>query len=533
MRPSLPELIIACLLAHGANAQTWQWAERGGGSNSSTGNAIDVDELGNSFITGTFHGSITFGNITLTDVAATSIYLAAYDANGAVLWARLAANGVVIDVNGLTRDPSGHITIVGQYLGSAAFGDAAPVTVTSGGDHDVFIARFTSTGDLDWVRSFGGAGYDFGIGISHDANGNLYATGDLHYGSFSGSASKVYVVKYAPNGDQLWLKLPPDYSNFHIGNGIQTDDAGNSYVVGNFFDSITFDPVTINAGNIESNFFLAKVDADGNGVWAVPGGAGSGYCGGRAVDIDAAGNAYITGDFHGTIDLGSLSISSSPSETFVAKCNSDGVFLWANHAEGPGSCFSRAIAVDGAGSCFLSGVFNTSIFFNATELIPTSTSDMFVTKVDGAGEFTWATAAHSTTGIGVGGMKANGLGVFIAGAISGTTDFGGSIQLVSGAASDVFAARLHDDDTGVEESDGSSPLRIFPNPAGDHIRITGIAANELCSIYDVRGVLVRMTMVDDTRPIDISSLRPGEYFIRLPRGGNSRGYVEQRFVKVR
>src|SRR6185503_13565738 len=92
-----------------SQAPNWLWAKSAGGISSDYSNAICTDANGNVYITGTFQGSIiTFGTYDLHNVGtgALDIFIAKYDANGNVLWAKSGggigndyAYGICVDTN--------------------------------------------------------------------------------------------------------------------------------------------------------------------------------------------------------------------------------------------------------------------------------------------------------------------------------------------------------------------------------------------------------------------------------------------------
>ena len=75
-------------------SQSWLWAKNaGGGLYTDEGYSVSTDAAGNVFVAGTFNSlNITFGSITLTNADSSgytySVFIAKYDANGNVLWAK-------------------------------------------------------------------------------------------------------------------------------------------------------------------------------------------------------------------------------------------------------------------------------------------------------------------------------------------------------------------------------------------------------------------------------------------------------------
>ena len=122
------------------------------------------------------------------------------------------------------------------------------------------------------------------------------------------------------------------------GRAIAVDPMGNTYITG-------------------GNNLLAKYDPNGNLIWARQiGGAGSDRR--FSIALDAQGRIFFTGSFVGTVSFGGISLTSAGgSDIFIAKYDNDGNALWAKRAGGPADDTGAAIAVDGAGSCYVTGLF--------------------------------------------------------------------------------------------------------------------------------------------------------------------------------
>ena len=99
----------------------------------------------------------------------------------------------------------------------------------------------------------GGTGTDESNSIARDAAGNLYITG-----SFSGQAqfgegatattltaagnSDIFLAKYAPDGELLWA-IGVGGTGSDVGSDVEVDAAGNVFVTGRFSSTVDFDPV--------------------------------------------------------------------------------------------------------------------------------------------------------------------------------------------------------------------------------------------------------------------------------------------------
>ena len=121
-----------------ASART---AKQAGGSGNDHGRNIEVDGNGNSYITGEFEGSATFGSTTLTSSGGVDIFVARYDNAGNAVWAKSAGGNLEERASGIALDGSGSAYISGYFLGEASFGST---TITSSGISDLYIAKLST-----------------------------------------------------------------------------------------------------------------------------------------------------------------------------------------------------------------------------------------------------------------------------------------------------------------------------------------------------------------------------------------------------
>ena len=108
--------------------------------------------------------------------------------------------------------------------------------------------------------------------------------------------------------------------------------------------------------------FVAKYDRSGALVWAKPAG-GTSFDGGQGIATDSAGNSYVIGRLKpatfgpGEVNQTTLTAGEN-GDIFVAKYNLSGTLVWARCAGGTGFSFSRESRIDGAGDAYISGHFN-------------------------------------------------------------------------------------------------------------------------------------------------------------------------------
>lgn len=245
-----------------------QWVKKGGGSDNSASfyngdkaHAMAVDPSGTSvFVTGVFNDTATFGAHTLvTDVnyRGEDVFVVKYDAtNGNELWARQGGGiGTALTRAGahsldegraIVADPAGNCYVAGTFDTVAVFGG---VTLTSRGITDIFLAKYSSTGNLEWIKQAGGSSYETVAGIDLDFGNNVYITGGFSDTALFGTTrvgntsffSDVFVAKYSNTGDFEWVATAGGNNNDR-GTALYVDDlfVPNVYVAGEFTDTASF-----------------------------------------------------------------------------------------------------------------------------------------------------------------------------------------------------------------------------------------------------------------------------------------------------
>jgi len=417
------------------SAQGFNWVS---GIPNAGGKAISTDAGGNSYVTGYFQGTASFGAIQLISHGGDDIYIAKYDPTGFCLWAK-DCGGIYHDLGyGISVDANGNSYITGTFQDIASFGQ---FQLTSNGSWDIFIAKYDSLGNCLWAKNAGGAGDDESYAISVDPNGNSYITG-----SFSGTAMfgvtqltcnaswEFYLAKYDPNGNCLWAKQASGTSK-DCGYGISSDASGNSYVTGNFWTSATFGAFQLTSvGDQYLDIFTAKYDPSGNCLWAKSGG-GIYHDYGSGISTDANGNSYVTGTYQENGTFSGTQLPNNGSYDIVLlKYDPIGNLVWAKNMGGSGDDEGSAVFVDAAGNSYLSGYFNGSAAFGKFQLTSYGGSDIYVAKYDPDGNCLFARNAGSPgtdqgTGISID-SKGNS---YFTGIYGGTSTFG-QLQLSGSGA---------------------------------------------------------------------------------------------------
>lgn len=173
-----------------------------------------------------------------------------------------------------------------------------------------------------------------------------------------------------------WAKQIGGTTNVDDGWAMAIDSAGNVYTTGFFTGDVDFNPSDTAEYLLTTNgneaAYVCKLDSSGHFVWAkqMLGISGFAYSLGRSITVDKHGNVYSTGYFGGTVDFDpdtskSLLQSSGNSDVYVSKLNAAGNFVW---AKSWGGFFygdvSNGIAVDNDENVFTTGNFGGTVDFD-------------------------------------------------------------------------------------------------------------------------------------------------------------------------
>ena len=161
-------IVIAMTSNLFSQSPSWKWANQQspGGISNSSGKCISVDANGNSYVTGGFGGSIILGGITLTSVGSYDMYIIKYNSNGIALWAK-SAGGTGYDYGGIgiNVDIAGDVYVTGGFSSTAITFGTTTLAHVGTGYSDIFIAKYSSAGDVLWAKSAGGIAEDYGVSL--------------------------------------------------------------------------------------------------------------------------------------------------------------------------------------------------------------------------------------------------------------------------------------------------------------------------------------------------------------------------------
>jgi murein DD-endopeptidase MepM/ murein hydrolase activator NlpD len=330
-----------------------------GGNNLEAGRGIQVDAIGNAYVTG-WTNSSAFP--TTSGALQTSCGGFFFCADAFVTKLSPTGNGLVYSTylggsgtdqsNAIAIDSSGDAYLTG-FTNSTDFPTTAGAYQTTfrGGVSDAFVTKLNATGSaLVYSTYLGGSLEDRSEAIAVDAHGNAYVTGTTRSSNFPtatpfqpilGGVQDAFVTKVDPGGNALVYSTYLGGSGLEEGRGIAVY-ADSAYVAG-FTASTNFLTANPNQPALGGMFdaFVTRLNAQGSGLVYSTYLGGSGIDGGSintdsmGIAVDSSGNAYVTGRTASTeatfpVTVGpDLTFNGGTFDAFVAKVASPAsTFVW-------------------------------------------------------------------------------------------------------------------------------------------------------------------------------------------------------------
>lgn len=263
----------------------------------------------------------------------------------------------------------------------------------------------------------------------------------------------ITCVSLAQTNTFQWAKAIGGNQN-EYSDGVATDAQDNVYVFGTFVGSVDFDPTSgtdTYTSNGLTDVFISKYDDLGNYIWTL---AIGGTLGERVKSVycDNNNNIYVTGFFNGTVNFNPkgtavpLTAAMSASNAFIAKYNSNGILTWVKSFGDYGETVSNDVVVDNSGNVYIAGFVDGSVTFPSQSTFYSSSSDIFVIKLNANGDFVWGKTFGSTSDEEALALTLDASNnILITGYFSGTVNFNtsGTTNLTSGGNKDIFVLKLN------------------------------------------------------------------------------------------
>ena len=378
---------------------------------------------------------------------------------------------------GVQVNSLGQVTLTGS-TNATDFPTVAPIQAANNGGYDAVVVQLNAAGDTLLASTyFGGAGDDIGNDVDVDTADNIYCVGNTEsadlplygtsYDDLLGGSKDGFAAKLSADAQSMVYSTYVGGGAMDAAIAAAVHDDGQLLVTG---FSLSTDFPTVNAfdasyggGTVGGDVVIFRLNDSGSDLIFSTYIGGSGDEGGLALNVDTAGNAFVTGYTKSsnfpTLNAFNATYGGS-TDGFVLKLDESGTSLhFSTFLGGIAPDIGSGIDVDHLGQTYITGNTASTDFptLNAIDNTFSSFTDVFVTCLDQPGN-----SLLYSTFLGGGGYEFGygiavdtGLNAFVGGYTS-TFNFPAvnAIQDSSNGAYEVFMARLAFDEFICVDADG-------------------------------------------------------------------------------
>ena len=537
------------------------WGTYFGGVSEDVAQSIVCDNIGNVIM-----GGLTY---SLDNIATAGAYQTTYHGNGDAFIAKFSTSGSLLWatyyggdgqdlVSGIVSDSLANLFITGYTLSTTNIATPGSHQTISGGNYDGFLAKFNSSGAIQWGTFFGGeistSSSTRGSGLAFDNSGYIYICGSTgcntniatigsYQDTLGGTRSKSFLAKFDESGLLIWstyFGLPTGASSAV---SCFCDKNHNVFIGGGTYDT----GIITTAGCFKSDpghgdhCFITKFDSSCHLLW-------SSYFGGDSVD-DLYGivgdndlNVYISGftnSANGIATSGAYQTENGGGyeDAFLAKFNDTGALKWATYYGGSGDDEEQGIAFDNSGNIYITGATTSTSNISTPHSFQNSNMgylDCFLSKFSAVGSLIWATYYGGTWDDVALSVSTDYIGnVYMAGYTASPSNIGtaGSYQPAYADSFDAFIAKFDTATTTAVHtiSKTLNNIQLFPNPNGGNFTVSGMVSGArdevMMEITDAAGRVLQTVHVPVknntfTRQVALNGAASGIYYVKVLLGSD-------------
>ena len=213
------------------------------------------------------------GDVSQPSKGGADYWVVKLDADGNKLWdKRFGGIGTEL-LSSITISNDNGFVLIGMSDSPVGADKSQPNWDASRFTEDAWIIKIDSNGNKLWDKRYGGTKEDQGIAISATSDGGYMlgcytssdSTGDKsqHWWAFNTPA--YWIIKIDSVGNKQWDKRYGGLDGEHISHVITTKDSG--FVLGGYSYSNIGGDKTQNHWGVGGDFWIVKIDAEGNKLW--------------------------------------------------------------------------------------------------------------------------------------------------------------------------------------------------------------------------------------------------------------------------
>lgn len=318
--------------------------------------------------------------------------------------------------NSVTVNANGNVMIAGYTNSGTSIATSGAYQTTYGGNNDVLLVKYNSSGNRIWATYFGGSDLENGIDVTTDVNDNILVTGyTLSSNGISTTGSHQYlygggttygdafIAKFSSSGTKIWSTYYGGYEE-DFGNGIITDAAGNIFLTGYTTSSLPLNSIATPGAYRTTisgvpDVFIIKFNASGSRQWGTYFGSTNADYGSK-IAIDTMGNLTIAGITYSNSGIADSNAQQSTyggnGDAFITKFTSMGQPVWSTYLGGSSFDYGIDIAIDPMQNIIVAGSTNSTSGIATIGAFKSSKSDSsgadaYLTKLSPSGVRIWST----------------------------------------------------------------------------------------------------------------------------------------------
>ncbi len=527
-----------------AHAQYFEWGKTAHGSPATDIFAVatQVSPSGDAvFSGGNFNGTVNFdpdaSNFTIN--AAHSAFITKRDATGQHEWTRAFASAF----SDLAVDVDGNSYIVGTFSGTVDFDPGPEVHTLSATTAEFFLIKLDSDGDFVWAQQIGASTHSkTAICIRNNSLycGGVYSgTADFEFGPgvtelTAADLADLFVMKMTTDGTFEWAVSMGSTTNTNPSEqaeriwDIAVGPSDEVVITGFFTQPGDFDPgagttILTSAGGQDA--FLLKLDSDGAFQWAVRSGNAREETG-LSIDIASNGSVYQCGDSFSDADPYYYN-------AFITCYSAAGAELWSRELDGagtPNGVAAYSVTVDETGSAYIGGWFESpEVDFDpgaGEENLGSNGQDGYLLKLTPEGTFDWVfpfTNVSSNTFIA---LDYHNDMLYANGRFGGSIDLdpsSGESIVTGGGGMNSFLIKLQPSEIDLSANALESvPFQLWPNPATDGIKLQleKMGTGSSVVVFNLQGEhVLEQQLKELVTEIDLKQLPSGTYLVEIRQDG--------------
>ncbi|MFN0215905.1 MAG: T9SS type A sorting domain-containing protein [Saprospiraceae bacterium] len=549
-----------------AQAQNWLWATQFGTPKSDPLTDIEFTASGQLLLSGIFGDSIQIGSSQLIPPGNYGYgYVAKFQNDGTPIWGKsiftnkgTSAQNFFFRFN-VAETPEQEIVVSSHFANTMILGSDTLKEVNGG----TFLTKLNSSGNQLWARNFGQPNVPGSNAMQlspHvvDSDGNIYIAcaftdiATFKTDTLNALNGSIYIVKFDKNGEEKWVKQCGGTYGWARVYDLKIDTDASLYLTGTISDNAHFGTDTLSVPAYRNITYLAKMDKNGNFLWARKGGptdpvllpaqtGSSSYGVGIGLGADLV---YYTGFFEDTSKFGNQIVyplcgHEYCGNFFLVAYDKLGNFKWVRTSNQANRSSGSNLVSDVNGSVFIVGSFQNSIGFGNHVVTSNGINDYYIAKFDSSGHCNWLinfgfelnppqlAVNCSSSGIYVGSSWTGSAGILASLGLPFTNNYQAFIAVLS---SDFECPAVYSE----EPTSRVSPLLIYPNPVENSLQfeLDASYANTSIHIYSTLGSLVGTWLaVEGTNSIELVNLPQGPYFLVVVENNTGIKHAAVPFLK--